>query len=401
MSVKDSETVNPELVNQEPVNQEPVKPEPVNQALKDSQTNTQTPEAILQSLGWSHFFQQQWVTLDPDLIPARISRQDINQYLLVSTEGDMVGQLPGRFRQSVISKADLPTVGDWVLVSHNTSDEPGKVTIEHLLERKSKFSRKEAGDVVDEQIIAANIDTAFIVSALDDDFNPKRIERYLLLSWDSGASPVIVLNKADVCDDVQARVEELQAIAKGTPIHVMSAIDATGIDALRTYIHNGTTCALMGSSGVGKSTIINALLGYDRFATSSVRETDSKGRHTTTFREMVRLPDSGLIIDTPGMREIQVWADEASLQQTFGDIEELTLHCRFTDCKHDREPGCAINAAIKSGALEADRLERYHKLLRELQFLEERQNLAAKAEKKQSRKKFARLIRNRPDKRNF
>lgn len=353
----------------------------------------------LKELGWNHFFQQQTADKDPGLLPARVSRQDVNQYVLVSEQGELTGHLPGRFRQQAVSKADLPTVGDWVLASPIQGGEAGHVQIEHLLERKSKFSRKEAGDVVDEQIVAANIDTIFIVNGLDDDFNPKRIERYLLLSWDSGAMPVIVLNKADVCEDVDKKIEALDAIAMGTPIITMSAKQGVGMDAVREHIEPGSTCALMGSSGVGKSTIINSLLGFERFETSSVRADDSKGRHTTTFREMVRLPGGGLIIDTPGMREIQVWADEESLSQSFSDIEELALFCKFSDCQHDQEPGCAIRAAIADGSLEEERLVSYRKLLRELQHLEAQQDPAARAEKKQARRKFAKLIRNRVDKR--
>ncbi len=354
----------------------------------------------LNDLGWDHFFASQCFD-EPELIPARVFRQDVNQYHLYSAEGDLLGQLPGKFRMEARSKAEFPAVGDWVLTRRIQGDEPHKVTIERLLERKSKFSRKEAGEIVDEQIIAANIDTAFIVSGLDDDFNPNRIERYLLLSWDSGAMPVILLNKADVCDDVEARVEELESIAMGTPILVLSAADGTGIEALAPYFGPGQTCALMGSSGVGKSTIINSLIGYEHFETGAVREGDSKGRHTTTFRELVPLPSGGIVIDTPGMREIQVWADESSLGKSFSDIEELALQCKFSDCKHETEPGCAIRRAIGDGSLDEERLERYEKLLRELQHLEERQDAAARAEKKLERKKFARLIRNRPDKRDL
>ncbi len=353
----------------------------------------------LNELGWNHFFQQQTADQNPEFLPARVSRQDANRYILLSEKGELIGHLPGRFRQLALSKADIPTVGDWVLVSPIEGGEAGTVQIEYLLERKSKFSRKEAGDVVDEQVVAANIDTIFIVNGLDDDFNPKRIERYLLLSWDSGAVPVIVLNKSDICDDLDNKLEELEAIAMGTPIITISAKEGSGIDAIRENIESGSTCALMGSSGVGKSTIINALLGYERFDTGEVREDDSKGRHTTTFREMVRLPEGGLIIDTPGMREIQVWADEESIGRSFSDIEELALNCKFTDCQHDQEPGCAIRDAIDDGSLEENRLTSYRKLLRELQHLEAQVDPAARAEKRQARRKFAKSIRNRVDKR--
>ena len=364
-----------------------------------------TPDSkpSLADLGWDHFFGQQIADLPEASFPARVARQDINQFQLKSEQGDLTGILPGRWRQEAFSKADLPTVGDWVTVTPIPQDQ-GKVQIGSLLERKSKFSRKEAGEVVDEQIVAANVDTVFIVSGLDDDFNPKRIERYLLLSWDSGALPVIVLNKEDLCDNLDEKLEALQMIAQGTPVLTMSAIEHEGIDALNDYIGAGKTCALMGSSGVGKSTIINCLLGYDRFATGSVRDDDSKGRHTTTFREMVMLPGGGLIIDTPGMREIQVWGDDANLSQSFlsksfADIEELAVQCRFRDCAHQSEPGCAVRQAIEAGELDEERLERYVKLQREVEHFESQQTAATRAEKKQERRRFSKMVRNLPNKR--
>ncbi|MBT4160927.1 MAG: ribosome small subunit-dependent GTPase A [Gammaproteobacteria bacterium] len=353
----------------------------------------------LEELGWSHFFQQQILSLEEDCVPARICRQDVNQYLLLSENGVLTGKLPGRLRREAFSKADLPTVGDWVLVKQIVGGEQGTVQIEKLLERRSRFSRQEAGDIVDEQVIAANIDTVFIVSGLDEDFNISRIERYLLLSRDSGALPVILLNKSDVCDTLDQYLDALRPIARGTPFHVISAKGQTGLEDVRQYISSGTTCALMGSSGVGKSTVINALLGYDRFETGSVREADGTGRHTTTFREMVEIPSGGLIIDTPGMRELQVWGDASSLAQSFEDIEDLALNCKFGDCKHDTEPGCAIASAITAGELDSERLESYRKFDRELLHLKSQQSAAARAEKKEGRKRLAKHIKNRADKR--
>ncbi|MDA0978306.1 MAG: ribosome small subunit-dependent GTPase A [Proteobacteria bacterium] len=353
----------------------------------------------LTDLGWSHFFQQQVEPDEADLIPARVWRQDINQYHLVSADGELSGTLPGRFRQSALSKADLPTVGDWVLVSPIPGGEQGQVQIERLLDRKSRFSRKEAGDVVDEQIVAANIDTVFIVSSLDDDFNVNRLERYLLLSQDSGALPVIVLNKADICEDLEERLEALGHVTRGTPVHVVSAKDNAGVDIIKDYVGPGSTCALLGSSGVGKSTLINRLLGYDRFATGEVRETDSKGRHTTTFREMAMLPDGGMVIDTPGMRELQLWSNTTALEGTFDDIETLAMNCRFSDCQHQSEPGCAVKQAVASGELNAERLARFEKLQREVAHLVSQEDVAARTQRKQEFRRFSKLIRNRPDKR--
>jgi ribosome biogenesis GTPase len=353
----------------------------------------------LNELGWSHFFQQQILPEESGLTPARVRRQDINAYHLFSEEGELTGTIPGRFRQQAFSKADIPTVGDWVLVSNISGGEAGAVQIERLLDRKSKFSRKEAGEVIDEQVVASNIDTVFIVSGLDGDHNPNRIERYLLLSWTSGALPVLVLNKADLCDDIDRKLEDLNAIAQGSPIHVLSALDGVGLEQLSPYLAPGTTCAFLGSSGVGKSTIINSLIGYDRFETGAVREEDGRGRHTTTFREMAVSPNGALIIDTPGMRELQVWADSASISLSFDDIETFALNCKFRDCKHQTEPGCAITNAIETGELARERLDRYFKLVREMEHIEVQQNAGARAEKKQSRKKFAKLIKNRSDKR--
>ena len=350
-------------------------------------------------LGWSHFFRQQLVDEDPAFRPARVIRQDLNQYHLLSDEGLMTGLVPGRLRQAALSKADLPTAGDWVLYSDINGAEPGTVQIEKCLERKSKFSRREAGEVVDEQVIVANIDTLFIVSGLDDDFNPNRIERYLMLTWDSGALPVILLNKADLCADPDDRLRQLESIAMGAPVHVMSALDKNGTDALNEYVKPGTTCAFMGSSGVGKSTLINLLLGYERFETGEVRSDDSKGRHTTTFRELVLTDSGAMIIDTPGMRELQIWADSASISRTFDDIEELALNCRFNDCQHDREPGCAVHTAVADGVLDTERLGRYFKLRREVEHFESQQSAASKAVRKQAWRRFSKLIRNRPTKR--
>lgn len=350
-------------------------------------------------LGWSHFFQQQLVEEDPSFKPARVVRQDMNQYHLLADAGQLIGVIPGRLRQAALSKADLPTVGDWVLYSEIAGGEAGTVQVEKCLERKSKFSRKEAGEVVDEQIVASNIDTVFIVSGLDDDFNANRIERYLLLSWDSGAIPVIVLNKADLCENLQERLGELDAIARGAPVHVMSALDKDGTEALLEYVVKGTTCAFMGSSGVGKSTLINHLLGYERFETGEVRADDGKGRHTTTFRELVLTDSGAMIIDTPGMREIQIWADSSALSQTFDDIEELGFQCKFNDCQHTGEPGCAIRAALSDGTLDEERWERYHKLKREVEHLESQQTAASRAAKKLEHKKFSKMVRDLPDKR--
>jgi len=353
----------------------------------------------LKALGWKDFFQHQIEEQEQDYLPARVYRQDVNQYHLLSAQGELTGTLPGRLHALATSKAELPTVGDWVLTSPADQNDPTSVVIERNLDRFSKFSRKEAGDKFDEQVVAANIDTVFIVSGLDDNFNVNRIERYLLLAWSSGACPVVVLNKADLCADSEGKIQELQSVAVGVSTIAVSAHSGQGIDQLRPYVKPGHTVALLGSSGVGKSTIINALLGYERFETGEVRDGDSKGRHTTSFREMCTMESGGLIIDTPGMREIQIWMDEASLARSFSDVDDYAVQCRFNDCEHNSEPGCAVQEAISKGLLDESRLQSFRKFARELTHLVEKQDGSARAVKKKERKKFAKSIKKQPDKR--
>lgn len=360
--------------------------------MTDSETNQ---ISTLRELGWNNFFQQQ-INNEENMIPARVSRQDLGRYHLMSELGPLIGILPGKARLE-ISKADLPTVGDWVVVS--AQEHGDEYIIQDTLERATKFSRKQAGEKFYEQVVAANIDMVFIVTGLDENFNVRRIERYLFLCNTSGALPVIVLNKADLCEDQQARLDEVHEVAGSAPIHVISAITEDGIDDLRTYISVGTTIAVLGSSGVGKSTLINALIGYDHFKTGAVRDTDSKGRHTTTHRELCPIPTGGMIIDTPGMRELQIWSEEQYLATTFEDVEDLAAHCKFSDCKHHSEPGCAIQKAIKKGTLSQERWSSYGKYQKELTFLAEQQDINAKLQKKAGYKKFSKMLRQRPDKR--
>ena len=349
----------------------------------------------LRELGWNNFFQQQ-IDHEEELIPARVSRQDLGRYHLMSEQGPLIGILPGKARLEA-SKADLPTVGDWVVVS--PQEQGDEYIIQATLERATKFSRKQAGEKFNEQVVAANIDIVFIVTGLDENFNVRRIERYLFLCNTSGALPVIVLNKADVCDDQQPMLDEVHEIAGSAPVHVISAITEGGIEALRTYVSVGTTIAVLGSSGVGKSTLINALLGYDHFKTGAVRDTDSKGRHTTTHRELCPMPDGGLIIDTPGMRELQIWSEDQYLATTFDDVDDIATGCKFSDCQHQTEPGCAIQKAIKKGSLPSERWESYQKYQKELEFLAEQQDINAKLQKKASNKRFSKMVRRLADKR--
>jgi ribosome biogenesis GTPase len=274
-------------------------------------------------------------------------------------------------------------VGDWVALSPRWDE--GKATIHALLPRKTKFSRRavlsggmpETGGRTDEQVLAANVDTVFLVSGLDRDFNVRRIERYLAVAWDSGAAPVIILNKADLCEKLAAKLQEVEAVAIGVPIHPVSATENQGLETLQTYLGAGKTVVFLGSSGVGKSTIINCLLGSERQKVHAVREDDSRGRHTTAHRELIVLPEGGMVIDTPGLREIELWSNEEGLEKIFGDIEQLAASCRFRDCRHQGEPGCAIRQALDDGSLDAGRYDNYLKLQRELKHLALRQEKGA------------------------
>ncbi len=302
------------------------------------------------------------------LTPARVVRQLRDRSTLATAQGELAGEVSGRFRHRALGPADYPAVGDWVAIGPVWG---GRALIEALVPRRSAFTRKAAGDVVEAQVVAANVDTVFLVSGLDGDFNLRRIERYLTTAWTSGAEPVIVLNKADLRPDLPDVIAETAGVAPVVPIVAVSALTESGLDGLIPYLRAGRTVVFLGSSGVGKSTMINRLLGEERFATASMSDAAAgRGRHTTTVRELVRLPGGALLIDTPGMRELQLWADDEGLDKTFDEIDRLASGCRFPDCDHEREPGCAVRSAVEAGTLEVGRWESYLKLRRELRFLE-------------------------------
>jgi len=329
-------------------------------------------------LGWDPFFEQHFEPYRTQGLSAmRIIRENRGNYIACGEHGEFICKLSGTFRFEAGSNGKFPAVGDWVAASARPDE--GRATIHALLPRKSAFLRKVAGQMTEEQVVAANIDTVFIVCGLDLDFNLRRIERYLSLAWESGAVPVILLNKADLCPEAETRKNEVEAIASGIAVHTMSASQNVGLDILNNSIQIGKTAAFLGSSGVGKSTIINSLLGTERLTVNAVREVGSRGRHTTTFRELMLLPGGGMVIDTPGMRELQVWGDEEGLKQVFDDIDELAIKCRFRDCSHQREPGCAVQEAIRDGNLDPERLTSVLKLKKEFAYLADRQTMKAGA----------------------
>jgi ribosome biogenesis GTPase len=293
-------------------------------------------------------------------------------YRVVTEDGELLAVVAGRLRHRAAGRLDYPGVGDWVAIRLDPDSD--RATIHGVVARKSQFVRKVAGSVVAEQVVAANVDVVLLVTSLDADFNPRRLERYLVLAHESGARPVIVLNKADLTDDLAGAVQVARSVGgPDVPIHVVSAPRDEGYEAVAAYLEPGRTVALLGSSGVGKSTIVNRLAGEELQRTQEVRTTDGRGRHTTTHRQLILLSDGGLLMDTPGMRELQLWDVDEGVEETFSDVEELATACRFPNCEHEGEPGCAVQAAIAEGRLTAERLASYQKLLAELRVLQARQ----------------------------
>jgi ribosome biogenesis GTPase / thiamine phosphate phosphatase len=323
----------------------------------------------LADLGWDETFAAQFAALNPKAAvePARVAIEFNHIYRVYVDGGEFDATIAGRLRHHTQLRSELPAVGDWVAVRKRPDEKQGAIVA--VLPRRSRFSRKSVGNATDEQVVAANIDVLFIVMALDADYSPRRLERYLLMARESGASPVVLLTKPDTSDAVAARTEEVQALTGDVPVHVLSPKFNQGIDLVAAYLTPGRTGALLGSSGVGKTTIINRLTGDEARKTREVRGADSKGRHTTTHRELVVLPGGGLIIDTPGMRELQLWEAAESVQETFDDVDALAARCHFTDCRHREEPRCAVKAAVVEGRLRADRLDSYRRLREELDLL--------------------------------
>jgi ribosome biogenesis GTPase / thiamine phosphate phosphatase len=323
------------------------------------------------------------------LLPGRVLVEHRGSYVVGVEGGEHDAAVSGRFRHGVVDAEDFPAVGDWVGLSH-LDERPA--LIQAVLPRKSRFARPARGDIPGAQVVAANIDLVLIVAGLDHDFNLRRIERYLALAWSSGAEPVIVLNKADVCPDVGERLAAVASVAAGVPVRVTTARDGVGLDGIAPLLEAGKTVALLGSSGVGKSTLVNALLGWDRQQTTEVRADDQRGRHTTTMRELLPTPSGALVIDSPGMRSVGMWEAEEGLESAFADVDELAAGCRFADCSHGQEPGCAVQTAIADGTLAAARLDNRRRLERELAALERRRS-PDRGENRRQGRRFSKAVR--------
>lgn len=344
------------------------------------------------SWGWNSYFAAFWRGGDwKNAVPARVITQQRKFWRVAGDFGECWAEPSGKLRLAADEGADWPAVGDWVAVELHGEDTAAM--IQEVLPRRSKFARNSPGKKMEEQVIAANVDTALLVSALDGDFSPRRVERYLAQCWESGARPVIVLNKADVCGDARVKSAEMERIAVGTAVCVVSAKTGDGFSELEEFLRPGQTLVLLGSSGVGKSTIVNRLLGHAVQEVQPVRESDSRGRHTTTTRELFVLPCGAVLMDTPGLRELQLWDAVDGVSQVFADIESLAGQCRFRDCRHEAEPGCAVQAAVRTGTLDEARLENHRKLLREQEFLRRKMDPEARRVERQRVKHLMREVR--------
>lgn len=345
---------------------------------------------MLARLGWTPAFEDQFAPYAADgLEPARVAVEHRGAYRLYTSRGEQPAELSGRLRHAATERADLPAVGDWVAV-----DGPETARVHAVLPRRTKFSRLAANDhgQTIEQVVAANVDVIFVTVGLDGDLNLRRLERYLTLGWESGAEPVVVLTKADLCEDVDAALLEVETVAIGVPVHAVSNVTGAGIDTLAAYFEGDRTVAALGSSGVGKSSLVNRLAGEEVMATGDLRA-DGRGRHTTTNRQLLLLPDGGLYLDTPGMRELRLWESEEGLDAAFDDVAAAAAECRFSDCAHETEPGCAVRTAIADGSLDADRLASWRKLQNELKHLAQKQDKRLRSEARKEWARFSRSMR--------
>jgi ribosome biogenesis GTPase len=347
----------------------------------------------LKKIGWDSFFENAFRPFQGKGFDAgRVAVEHRDYYLVFTKRGEYNAETAGKLHYTSESRADLPKVGDWVVLSFY--DDSETAIIHNVLPRKTKFSRKVTGEVTREQIIASNIDTIFVVQALDDTYNIRRLERYLVMAYEGDSMPAVILNKADLCEDLETCVAEVESVAQGIPVLCTSATTGDGLESLCDYAKEGKTLAFIGSSGVGKTTLINNLLGKDVLKTAAVRDKDSKGRHTTARREMLILPKGGVVIDTPGMRELQLWQteDDATIMDSYADFTELSAACFFSDCSHLHEKGCAIIEAVSEGNISQERYDGFVKLQKELLQLQEKKIKQLYLEKKKKEKQMGKMM---------
>lgn len=351
-------------------------------------------EEQLRRWGWDDFFAACFQEHQAaGYVPARVTLE-YNQFHRVQIgASDLLAEVAGRLKHAASSRAELPAVGDWVAL--RPAGQHGKPVINAVLPRRSKFARKTKGAKTEEQIVGANIDTLFLVTSLNQDFNPRRVERYLAIAWESGARPVILLTKTDLCPNVAALRDAIETVAQATPIHAICSLTGAGLEELQQYFYEGQTVALIGSSGVGKSTLINRLLGHEQQKVKAVRTHDERGQHATRHRELILLPTGGLVLDTPGMRELQLWGAEEGIETTFEDIEELAAQCQFSDCQHQTEPRCQVRQALADGTLAPERFENYRKMQQELAYLVRRQDALVQHTERNRWKKLSRMAEER------
>jgi ribosome biogenesis GTPase / thiamine phosphate phosphatase len=347
----------------------------------------------LETLGWTAALAEAQLKHDiSGRVPARVVAEDRGSYQVLGPAGEQRASVTGRFRFETTDPADYPAVGDWVAVEGGkTGGNSGDTIIHAVLPRHSALIRQAAGRRTEAQVVGANLDVVFVVASLNGDLNLRRLERYVAVAWESGAEPVVLLSKADLTDDVEATLAGVSAVAAGASVLIVSSFDGRGVDAVRARIGPGRTAAFVGSSGVGKSTLLNKLAGEERASVSEIREGDARGRHTTTRRQIHLLPEGGLVLDTPGMRELALWEGDG-LEQSFAEIDELAAACRFADCAHGAEPGCAVGAAIKAGTLDAERLESWRKLQREARHHERQVSVLARNEERRKWKAISKSV---------